>query len=217
MGADLGTPADGGPRPGKQLDIPVPPNYTSADFVRNSYWRLRGKLDMPKERFISYPGQPDSDDSLLLGWAGWDHREQAHALVALIEERSSADGWAARLTPLLAGLAEVMPWVRQWHDEVDPVSARPPPTPTTRTSPPAREIQPHVGRPDQLERTANSTGPSAEDPDGTQWRVSSSQNTVTTLGENAWARVSTGVRLHRHRARKPHESRSQVGSQQPSS
>ena len=77
---------------------------------------------MPKERFISYPGaSPDSDDSLLLGWAGWDHREQAHALITLIEERSTTDGWdAEKLTPLLAGLLEVMPWVRQWHDEVDP-------------------------------------------------------------------------------------------------
>jgi hypothetical protein len=57
----------------------------------------------------------------LLGWAGWDHREQATALIALIEERSSTDGWGtARIIPLLAGLAEVMPWVRQWHDEIDP-------------------------------------------------------------------------------------------------
>jgi hypothetical protein len=57
---------------------------------------------------------------MLLGWAGWDHREQAHALVTLIEERSTADGWdTSRLTPLLAGLAEIMPWVRQWHAEID--------------------------------------------------------------------------------------------------
>ena len=77
---------------------------------------------MPKERFISYPmASPDSDDSLLLGWAGWDHREQAHALITLIEERSTTDGWEAeKLKPLLAGLLEVMPWVRQWHDKVDP-------------------------------------------------------------------------------------------------
>jgi hypothetical protein len=106
---------------GKRLDIPVPPKYTSADFVKNSYWRQRGKLDVPKERFISYPhAGPDSDDSLLLGWAGWDHREQAHALITLIEERSSTDGWdSERLKPLLAGLSEVMPWVRQWHAETD--------------------------------------------------------------------------------------------------
>ena len=106
---------------GKRLDIPLPPTYTSADFVKNSYWRQRGKLDMPKERFISYPAaSPDRDDSLLLGWAGWDHCDQARALVAIIEERSAAGHWGTyRLVPLLAGLAEVLPWIRQWHSEVD--------------------------------------------------------------------------------------------------
>jgi hypothetical protein len=107
---------------GERLDIPVPPKYASADFRKTSYWRNRGKLDVPKERFISYPGaSPDGDGSLLLGWAGWDHRKQAHALMTLIEERTSRDGWSADLLmPLIAGLAEVMPWVRQWHGEVDP-------------------------------------------------------------------------------------------------
>ena len=115
-------------RTGTRLDIPVPPKYTSADFLKNSYWRHRGKLDVPKERFISYPyASPDSDGSLLLGWAGWDHREQAHALIALIEERASTDGWdGPRLVPLVAGLAEVMPWVRQWHNELDPTFGQSP-------------------------------------------------------------------------------------------
>lgn len=109
-------------RTGQRLDIPVPPKYKKEDFLRISFWNQRGKLDLPKERFISYPtASPDSDDSLLLGWAGWDHREQAHALIALIEERSTTDGWEAeKLKPLLAGLLEVMPWVRQWYDKVDP-------------------------------------------------------------------------------------------------
>jgi hypothetical protein len=107
---------------GQRLDIPVPPKYTSADFRKNSYWSNRGKLDVPKERFISYPlASPDGDGSLLLGWAGWDHRQQAHALMTVIEDRSTRDGWdCERLVPLIAGLAEVMPWVRQWHGEVDP-------------------------------------------------------------------------------------------------
>ena len=107
---------------GKRLDIPVPPKYVGADFQKQSYWRHRGKLDVPKERFISYPGaSPGSDnDSLLVGWAGWDHKEQAAALIGLIEERSTTDGWdTGRLTPLLAGLLEVMLWVRQWHNELD--------------------------------------------------------------------------------------------------
>src|ERR1700722_6411841 len=51
-------------RIGQRLDIPVPPKYTSTDFFKNSYWRHRGKLDVPKERFISYPNSgPDSDKS----------------------------------------------------------------------------------------------------------------------------------------------------------
>jgi len=107
---------------GKRLDIPVPPKYVGADFQKQSYWRHRGKLDVPKERFISYPGaSPDSDkDSLLIGWAGWDHKDQATALIGLVEDRSTTDGWETdRLTPLLAGLLEVMPWVRQWHNELD--------------------------------------------------------------------------------------------------
>lgn len=33
----------------------MPPKYTSADFRKASYWQARGKLDVPKERFIGYP------------------------------------------------------------------------------------------------------------------------------------------------------------------
>ncbi len=109
---------------GVRLDIAVPPKYKKEDFLKVSFWSQRGKLDVPKERFISYPlASPDGDDSLLLGWAGWDHREQAHALMALIEDRSAKNGWGVeKLTPLIAGLAEVMPWVRQWHAGTDPDS-----------------------------------------------------------------------------------------------
>ncbi|ROS32030.1 BREX-2 system adenine-specific DNA-methyltransferase PglX [Amycolatopsis thermoflava] len=108
-------------RTGQRLDIPVPPKYTSADFRKTSYWSQRGKLDVPKERFISYPGaSPDADPTLLLGWAGWDHKDQAQALVNLINDRTHDAGWGRdRLTPLFAGLAEVMPWVKQWHGDYD--------------------------------------------------------------------------------------------------
>src|SRR6185295_6406862 len=37
-------------------EIPVPPKYDSKDFRSSTMWSLRGKLDVPKERFISYPG-----------------------------------------------------------------------------------------------------------------------------------------------------------------
>ncbi len=101
--------------------IPVPPKYTSADFRKAAYWHARGKLDVPKERFIGYPDAGrDTDPTPLLGWAGWDHAQQSLALSLIISEREK-DGWAdERLVPLVAGLAELQPWVEQWHGEVDP-------------------------------------------------------------------------------------------------
>ena len=101
--------------------IAVPPKYTSADFRKNSYWQARGKLDVPKERFILYPDAGrETDPTPLLGWAGWDHAQQSLALSLIIGEREK-DGWDdERLVPLVAGLAELQPWVEQWHGEVDP-------------------------------------------------------------------------------------------------
>jgi hypothetical protein len=105
-------------------DIQVPPPYSqgsrgqSKDFRSDTYWRLRGKLDVPKERFISYPGcESDEDHEPLYGWAGWDHLQQAQALASLYEQRKS-EGWdKQRLTPMLAGLLELLPWLKQWHNE----------------------------------------------------------------------------------------------------
>jgi hypothetical protein len=101
--------------------IPVPPKYTGADFRKQSWWQHRGKLDVPKERFILYPDAGrETDSTQLLGWAGWDHAQQALALAAVIAERE-AEGWPdKRLIPLVAGLTELQPWVRQWHDQTDP-------------------------------------------------------------------------------------------------
>jgi hypothetical protein len=101
--------------------IPVPPKYQQADFRKQSWWQHRGKLDVPKERFILYPDSGrETDSTQLLGWAGWDHAQQALALAAVIAERE-AEGWSdKRLVPLVAGLAELQPWVRQWHDQTDP-------------------------------------------------------------------------------------------------
>lgn len=103
--------------------IPVPPKYTSADFLRPSYWRARGKLDVPKERFISY-GRTNAATPALYGWAGWDHREQAIALDTHIATHEGLT--TEEVTPLLAGLLELQPWLDQWHNEPDSLFA---PTP----------------------------------------------------------------------------------------
>jgi hypothetical protein len=108
---------------GEQVDrIPVPPKYAQADFARNSCWRHRGKLDVPKERFIAYPSaERETDQTGVYGWAGWDQLGQARALATLVVQRASQDGWEGeRLLPLLAGLAELEPWLQQWHAEPDP-------------------------------------------------------------------------------------------------
>lgn len=103
-------------------DIPVPPKYTSADFRASSIWRLRGKLDVPKERFVLYPGaEREADPTPVLTWAGFDHLQQARALATWYIDARQNEGWPPeRLIPLLAGIVELLPWLHQWHDEPDP-------------------------------------------------------------------------------------------------
>ena len=103
-------------------EIAVPPRYSSKDFQKSGYWRLRGKLDVTKERFVSFPGcERDTDQTPLIAWAGWNHLEVARAVAGYYVRMQEQEGWPAeRLVPLLAGLLELLPWVKQWHNLVDP-------------------------------------------------------------------------------------------------
>lgn len=102
--------------------IPVPPKYKSSDFLKADFWRLRGGLDVPKERFVSFPGaERGADGSLVIAWAGWNHLQLATALAGYYGEMKDSEGWEpARLHPLLAGLLELVPWLEQWHNHLDP-------------------------------------------------------------------------------------------------
>lgn len=101
-------------------DVPVPPNYTSADMPA-AVWKHRGKLDVPKERFISYPGATrDGDGTDIIGWAGWNHLEQGLALMALIHEAVGADAEPEDIAALLSGMEERLFWITMWHNDVDP-------------------------------------------------------------------------------------------------
>ena len=101
---------------------PPPPKYRSADFLKPVYWRLRGALDVPKERFVSFPTMSrDSDPTLLVGWAGWNPLDLCQAVATYCTEIIEHDGWPPeRATPLLAVVQENLPWLKQWHNEVDP-------------------------------------------------------------------------------------------------
>ncbi|MFI8182465.1 BREX-2 system adenine-specific DNA-methyltransferase PglX [Actinacidiphila glaucinigra] len=95
--------------------IPVGSAYKDKDFLRASYWKLRDKFDVPKERFISY-AQTDTATPDLYGWAGWDHRERAQALATYFTNQPlTSEG----ITPFLAGLLELQSWLNQWHREFD--------------------------------------------------------------------------------------------------
>ena len=105
----------------QRLDIPVPPKYTSADFLKSDYWRLRGKLDVPKERWVSFPHCEGPDGTLVIAWAGYDHLQLARSISAYyvdIQERLGGRD-DPRLVPLLACLLELLPWVKQWHNAPD--------------------------------------------------------------------------------------------------
>ncbi|MBI4662612.1 MAG: SAM-dependent methyltransferase, partial [Verrucomicrobia bacterium] len=101
--------------------IPVPPKYTSADFLKSTYWKLRGKLDVPKERWVSYPGAERAvDQTLVLGWAGWDQLQQAKAIAAHYERLKSDGAPEPQLARVLASLDQLIPWLLQWHNALDP-------------------------------------------------------------------------------------------------
>lgn len=100
--------------------VPVPPNYSSADMVP-VVWKHRGKLDVPKERFISYPGaSPEGDSTLLLGWAGWNDLDKGLAIFSTFADRADEDADTETLAGILAGLVEILPWIKQWHNDLDP-------------------------------------------------------------------------------------------------
>lgn len=84
--------------------IPVPPKYKSADFQKADYWRLRGGLDVPKERWVSFPHCEGADGLPLVAWAGY-RIEQCDsplaARIALLEDESEAT-----VTVLVTGLPD---------------------------------------------------------------------------------------------------------------
>ena len=99
----------------------MPPKYASADFLKTDYWRLRGKLDVPKERWISYPHLPDRQRPSAgrrLGRVGPPSRRPPSSPITT--PASERAGTPSGSRPLLAGLDQLLPWIHQWHPEIDP-------------------------------------------------------------------------------------------------
>jgi len=126
---------------GETLEIAVPPKYASGDFAKPGYWKHRGKLDVPKERFFSLPFcEKAGDTTQVIGWAGLDHLQRATAIATWYLDRKEKDGWQTeQLLPMLNALEELIPWLKQWHNDLDPTfnermsAASAPPLPKYRT------------------------------------------------------------------------------------
>jgi hypothetical protein len=115
---------------GRSAPTEVPPKYKKEDFQKDALgkeglWRLRGELDVPKERWVSYPPlaerQGDEEPSPVVTWAGYNHLDQALALAKYFDERKERDvGSREWMLPLIAGLEQLLPWLLQWHNEPNP-------------------------------------------------------------------------------------------------
>lgn len=89
---------------------PIPPRFTSADFLRPSYWRHRGKFDVPNERFVSFASSAAPlSPTTPIGWAGWTAGERAVAVSHVLESDSHAHAQRPESAlPLLRAFAELL-------------------------------------------------------------------------------------------------------------
>ena len=96
--------------------------FSRSDFSDGTAWKVRGKLNVPRERFIAYAefdhtgrgtDAPETG-GLWFGWAGWEAVKRAEALVHLIEQAGHA-GWEAhyRQCGLRAALRDLLPELKE--------------------------------------------------------------------------------------------------------
>ncbi|MGW1669392.1 BREX-2 system adenine-specific DNA-methyltransferase PglX [Streptomyces sp. NPDC002324] len=106
-------------------DVPEPPRFTTADYLKPSYWKQRGKFDLPNERLISFGSSiTPLSPMTLLGWAGWDARERAQVLLDILQTESHAHAHRPESAlALLSALAEVLPWITAVDRGLGPVMA----------------------------------------------------------------------------------------------
>jgi hypothetical protein len=96
---------------GKPVTPAVPPKYASGDYLRSEYWSQRGKLDVPKERFIAFTEVP-SPGPTRYGWAGWTHRARARTLVDFDEQLENDGVPVESRIGVLHGVGFLLPWVK---------------------------------------------------------------------------------------------------------
>jgi hypothetical protein len=106
---------------GKPASPQVPPKYDKSDYRKGEYWDLRGKLDVPKERFVMFTEIPhglseDERQAVRYGWAGWGARERAKVLLDLDDQLMSASVERELRHGVLYGAWFLAPWIA-WEDK----------------------------------------------------------------------------------------------------
>ncbi len=104
-------------------DIPLPPKLTKGDFADGRYYQIRGKLNVPRERFVLYADlRPHR-----FGWNGWRDTQRA---VAQVEAFADAENHPTDPLPrptladprrcgATVGLWEVLDDVKRWGDAAE--------------------------------------------------------------------------------------------------
>jgi hypothetical protein len=95
----------------------VPPKYSSADFLRPEYWKQRGALDVPKERFVTLTEVPGAEGrEALFAWAGLTPRQRAKLLLTLDEQAENEGRPLEDRIGMLYGAWFQLPYVA-WESE----------------------------------------------------------------------------------------------------
>jgi len=94
-----------------------PPEYSqgsrgkSKDFMRAEYWKIRGKLDVPTERFVGFTEAPEmgSAKDTLYGWAGASAIQRLTGILSVDEELEDAGVTLADRVALLDSAWRLLP------------------------------------------------------------------------------------------------------------
>ena len=67
---------------------------------------------------MSFPYCEGDDGAPLVAWAGYDHLQLARAIAERYELAKENEG--RKLVPLLTAIGELISWLKQWHNDLDP-------------------------------------------------------------------------------------------------
>ena len=87
-------------------------DFKAGDFARNIYWKIHGKLNIPRERYIEYREMGTAGNGTYYGWAGWGAVDRAKALAYLLQQAMSR-GLTDAVPRLRESLKDLLPELKE--------------------------------------------------------------------------------------------------------